>query len=816
MTKAAGSALRSSLRRVFLEPVTALAIVVSLALGIGVTTAAFAFLDDLLLTPSVTFSDPSRVLQATWSRPGTAGGPSRLPLSHTEYLELRNNGVFLVLAATQGVRVLAEITGRPERVSGEMVSANYFLLAGKRLVRGRGFGLAEDGAPGTAPVAVLSHDLWVRAFGANEKILGRQLRLNGHTFTVIGVAEPGFRGTNRFAPADLWVPLCMYRQVFLLPDLFEQRNGRALFVFGRLRPGIRPDRAESEVRLLGARLAADFPPEERDLFLEARSLTSSASSAFQKRLRAGGWTAMAAAAVLLLIACLDIANLLLVRARARAREAAMHLALGAGRGRLAWHELSDGLLLAALGGALAGPVALATRQTLWRLRPSYLDERVIDPGLHGRAFLFAMTLTLLTALLCSAAPLIRLWRIDPLPLLREAAGPDRPAAISWLSGQALIVAQVALSTVCLGLAALFLGSLFHTLAVAPGFEPRRLVLASFDLQLAGYDDTRIRALQQRIKERLDPLPLVESVGVAENRVLGGFRVWRGVSRPGDSIDPQAPMAGSTAVDGGYFATVGIPLLQGRTFAAGGAADRPAVILNKPLAQRLFSGADAVGRQVVLNGETAPYEVIGVVASSSYLAVGEDPMPHVYLPLEWHPSSRFTVHVRTSRDPDAALASIRASILEVDPQLPVDELITVGQVLRQEQWMPRMSAWLLSLLAGLALALAGLGVYGVASAAAQRRYREIGLRMALGARRGELVGGLLARGLGAVGAGLALGLVLTFWSQRWVRSLLYDAGSFGWPAAAGVASVLLLAGAAAHLVPALRATGQNPALALRRS
>jgi predicted permease len=799
---------------VFAEPFTALAIVVSLALGIGVTTAAFAFLDDLLFTPSIAFSDPSGVLQVTWLHPAAEGGPSRLPLSYAEYLALRRNDVFSALAATQGVRVLCEVNGRPERIGGEMVSADYFRLAGVDLALGRGFGPAEEGAPGTAPVAVLSYDFWRRVLGADKRVLGRQIRLNGHPFTVIGVAEPGFSGSSRLAPVDFWVPLSMYRQVFLLPDVFEQPNGRVLFVFGRLRPEIGASRAAAQMRLIGARLARDFPAEERDLLLEARRLGTS-SSDFQERLAKGGWTALGAAAALLLIACLDVANLLLVRSRARARETAMHLALGSGRRRLVLRELGDGLLLAALGGILACPVAVATRQALWRLRPPYLDERVIDPDLNGRTFLVALALTLLTTLLCSAAPVLRLWRNDPLPLLREAGGPARPVALSWLSGQALVVTQVALSAVCLGLAALFLGSLWRALAVNPGFETRHLILASFDLQLAGYDEPRVHSLQQRIAERLRLLPDVESVALAENRVLGGFRVWRGVSLPGGTSDPNAPMVGTTAVGSEYFSTVGIPLLQGRAFEAAGAEDRPAIILNQALARRLFPRGDAIGREVLLDGESTPYEVTGLVTSSNYLAVGEDPMPHAYLPLARHPSSRFTVHVRTSGDPDAALPAVRDAILGVDPQLPIEELATVGEVLRQAQWMPRMSAWLLSLLAGLAVVLASLGVYGVATATAQRRHREIGVRMALGARRGELIWSFLVRGLGAVGVGLASGLGLTFWLERWVQSLLYDAGSFGWPAASAVSSVLLLSGAVAYLVPALRVTGRSPTLALRR-
>lgn len=811
---ALGSALRWSFRRAFAEPFTALAIVASLALGIGFTTAAFAFLDDLLFTPAIAFSDPSRVFQVTWFQPAADSGLSRLPLSHAEYLALRPNEVFSVVAATQGVRVLCEIDGRPERVNGEMVSADYFRLAGVSLALGRGFGPAEEGPPGAAPVAVLSHGFWRSELGADENVLGRQIRLNGHPFTVIGVAEPGFAGSSRFSPVDLWVPLSMYRQVFMLPDLFEQPDGRVLFVFGRLRPGVAPERAAAEMRLTGTRLAKGFRQEERGLVLEARGLDGSSSS-FQESLGKGGWTALGAAAALLLIACLDVANLLLVRARAQARETAMHLALGAGRRRLVLRQLGDGLLLAALGGALAWPVAVATRQALWRLRPPYLDERVIDPRLDGRAFLVIFALTLFTALLCNAAPILRLWRTDPLPLLREAAGAGRSIALSRLSGQALVVTQVALSTVCLGLAALFLGSLWRALAVDPGFETRRLVLASFDLQLAGYEEPRVRSLQERIAERLRSLPEVESVALAENRVLGGFRVWRGVSLPGTTSGSQELTAGTTAVGSGYFSTVGIPLLQGQGFEGGGAEDRRAVILNQALARRLFPNGDAVGREVVLDGEPAPYQVAGVVASSNHLAVGEDPMPHVYQALARSPSSRFTVHVRTSGDPEAALSTVRDTVLGVDPQLPIEELVTVGEILRQAQWMPRMSAWLLSLLAGLAVTLASLGVYGVASATAQRRHREIGVRMALGARRGELIWSFLARGLGAVGAGLASGLALTFWLERWVQSLLYDAGSFGWPAASAVSAVLLLSGAVAYLVPALRVTGRSPTLVLRR-
>lgn len=807
--------MRLSIRRLSSRPLVTLSILASLALGIGITTAAFSFLNDLLLAPPTSFREPEQILEVRALPATVEGGPSRLPISYFEYKALEESRVFSELAAAQVLRVLYQRGGYLERIDGEMVTGSYFQLARVAMALGRGFGPAEDSAPGQAPVAVLSREFWQSRLGGRSDILGSEISLNGYAFTVIGVTAQGFRGMNRFNPPDFWVPVSMYRQVFILPDLFERRDGRILWAFGRLRPGVTPQQTRTEIQRIGDLLAKDAPTGAETPRLSAWPLGTGPRSEFLKRLEAGSWTALGATFALLVIACVNVTNLMLVQAQSRKRENALQLALGASPGQLARREFGEGLLLAGMGGGLGLMVALVTRHGLWRLRPPYLDERVVEPVLNGKVLAFAFLVTLLTALFCSAVPALRSWRTDLLPLIRqEGPAPVRPGLFSSISGQILVVLQVALSAASLGLAALFLSSLWHNLAIDPGFETQHMVIASFDLQVENYDNPRVQALQERLKARVATLPQVESVALAENRLLGGFRLWRTVGRPEDVQPPELPGVGSSAVGEGYFETVSIPRLQGRSFDSRDAAGAQVVILNKALAARLFLQKDAVGQQVVLDQEPVPYEVVGVVANSSYLAAGEDPQPFVYLPLARNPGSRFTLHVRTSEDPETLIAPIREAIREIDPALPIEELATMEGLLRQAQWMPRMSAWLLSLMGGLAVGLAGVGVYGVAASSAQRRRKEIGVRMALGASRAEIIRSMLVRGFTAVLLGLITGLVLMFWLERWIQNILYKAGELGWVPTAAVVSILFLQGLFANLMPALQVTRRSLVRVLR--
>jgi predicted permease len=810
--------VRLRIRRLLSRPLLTFSILASLALGIGVTTAAFSFLNDLLLAPPTSFLEPERILETGAVPPKVEGGPSHLPVSYFEYRSLADSQIFSELAASQVLRVLFVQEGRSGRVDGEMVTSGYFHLAKVRMALGRAFEPAEDGAPGQHSVAVLSYEFWQERLGGQPDVLGSTIRINGYIFTIIGVTARGFRGMNRFDPPDFWVPVSMYRQVFILPDLFEQHDGRVLRVFGRMRPGMRPEQARKQVERLGDLLTNDSSTTSPEApRLTAWPLGHGPRSEYLRRLEAGNWTALGAAFAFLLIACSNVANLMLVQARLRTKENALQLALGAGRGRLARREIGDGLLLAMVGGALGLLAALAIRQGVWRLRPSYLDDRVLQPALNGRVLAFVFGVTLLTALLCSAAPMLHSWRSDLLPLIRQdTSTPVRSGLFSRLPGQLLVLLQIALSAASLGLAALFLSSLWRNLAVDPGFEVQHMAQASFDLQLAGYDKSRVRTIQERLLARIAALPNVQSAALGENRLLGGFRLWRTVSRRGTAPPPDLPRLGSSSVDENYFETVAIPKLQGRFFDARDRTGPPVVILNQALAARLFPGGNPVGEQVVIDQEPVPYEVIGVVASSSYLSLGEDPQPFLYLLLRRNSSSRFTIHIRTATAPASLLEPVRKAVREVDPLLPVDELVTMEDLLRQSQWMPRLSAWLLAFLGGLAVILAGVGVYGVAASSMQHRQRDIAMRLALGAQRAEVVGSLLGRGLVTVLLGMFSGLVLMLWLERWIQSLLYKAGELGWRPLLAVLAILTFQGMVANLVPVLTVVKGNLARVLRES
>lgn len=810
-------ALRQSLRRWSRRPLVALAIVGTLACGIGLATAIFSLLENLLWRPLTSFAGPERVVAVQHEiDPAKAqGGARHQPVALEDFRLLqREIGAFSGVVATQVIRVLWRGEQETRRLDGEMVSAGYFAFSGVPLLLGRGFSADEDQVPGAAPVAVLAHAFWRGELGGDPAILGRRIQLNDHDFTVVGVAAPGFIGSNRLNPADLWVPLMMYPRVFVAPQVVARRDGRFLRVFARLGDGRGVEAARAELGSLGARLAAELPASHGHLTFLARPLVGGPPSGFQQGLRRGGTLLLAIAFALLLIGSANIANLLLVRARARRGEMALRMALGAGQGRLARAELGDALLLTAAGAVLGLGLGFLFRGALWALRPPYLDPQIVASGFSARAFLFAAGAALLVGICFTLAPIASLRRVELASLMRgeAAAAPPRSRLAAWLGRQALLIGQVALATGVLGVAGLFLLHLFESRRIDPGFETRDLVLASFDLQIDGMEPARIDAFRRDLAERARGLPGVSAVGVAENRVLGGFRLWRTVAAAGEPAPPST--VGSGSIDADFHRAAGIAPLAGREFLPADATGAPVAIINRALARQLFGDEKAaVGRQMTVDDPPENFEVVGVVADSALMAIGEEPKPFLYLPIDRFPSRRFTVHISTT-EPRQTLAALRPAISQVDPGVPIEALATVEQALGEVLWVERLSAALLAALGGVGLLLAGLGIYSVGAAETASRRREIGVRLAIGASRGRVVGEILRRGLISVAIGIAGGLALCFASSRFIGSLLYDAGEIGLPLAAAVSVLLATVGLLAHLVPAYRAARIDPARTLR--
>ena len=804
--------LRFAGRSLTREPLLAITVILSLALGIGINSAVYSLLNMVLLRPLPAVQAPDRIA-AVFSLTGKS--PTYLPVSYLNYKDFRErNRVFSDLAAYQTVKAGLAGQGDAQQVTGEMVSGNFFRVLGVRPSLGRGLLPEDDTAAGAHPVAVLSYGLWQDRFGSDTKILGRAVLLNKHPFTVVGVGPRGFKGMTSFQAADFWVPLAMYRSVYTFPDLFEKRSGQVLLLLGRLKPGMGFQQAASGLKAIAANLAAEYPEDNKDQTTVLFPLTQ---AAVNPNLRAtfsrAGTILMAIVAVLLLIACLNVANMLLVRALARGKETAIRLSLGASRARLAGQLLAESMLLAVLGGGASLLAARWTRDVLWKFRPPFFDEGALQPALDPQVLLFTLALSVLTGLFFGLVPLLQSRKPDLARVLRENRDLAAGGAKGSL-GSFFVALEVAFCALCLASAGLFLENLYQAQKIDPGFDTQRVLMASVDLGFAGYDEPTGRQTERRVIERVRALPGVESAALGENRLLGGFRLWRKIVQNGKAQDDKDPLVGSSIVGTDYFRTVGIPLVRGRAFDDRDRQGAPqAVVVNEALARQFWPSEDALGKRFRLDDETSPVEVVGVARNSKYRSLGEAPSPFLYLPLEQRYSARATLYVRSAGRPEGLLPTVRREVQALDPVLPWTGIQAASEAVAQSLWLPKVSALLLSTFSLLALVLAAVGVYGVTSYSVRRRRYEIGIRMALGAKRPRVVLLVLRKGVALLSVGLCVGLLAAIFISRWVTTLLYGEASPGL-VFLGVALVLALVGLAANLVPAYNAARFDPAVVLR--
>jgi predicted permease len=810
--------IRYSLRLAFQRPLFTLIVIGSLALGIGLSTAVFSVLNALFLQPLPGVSQPERL---AYLASGGRIGSRQLPISYPNYRDLRErNHSFSDLAAYQSIRTgLATGSGEAEQVAGEIVTANFFKVLGAAPSLGRDFSAGNELAPGSHPEVILGYGLWQRRFGGDPKILDHEILLNGQSFAVIGVAHRGFKGMTSFGAAELWVPLTMYPVVFPSPKLLENRGAEELRVIARLRPGIAPVAAASEVRAISARLAQEYPESDEGLGIGLTPLVRPLS--FKSSPVKAGAFLMIVMDLLLLIVCVNVANMLLVRAIARRRELAIRISLGAGRGRLVRQMITEGLSLSLTGGLGGLLLAAGSLGLLWRLRPPSMAAGAVSLSLDGRVLAFSLATLLAASLIVSLLPALQTYREDLGGVLRGDPGSLRIGEKRFSFSHGLVVFQVALCALCLACAGIFLQGLYGLLRIDPGFDAGRMLSASFDVKTQGYDEARGRGLQRTLLERTAALPGVAAAALAERRPLGGFRDWRfavpetGVRYTGK--EEKQSQVGSLIVSPGYFRTLGVPLEKGRDFTA---ADRqgapPVAIVNQAMARRFWPSADPVGTRVTFDEETAPVEVIGVARDSKLIEVDESPIPLVYLALEQRYTPQAALVVRAAGDPGALLGSVRRTVGEAAPTLPVLELLTASDGIDQALWAPRAGAKLLAVLGLLALVLAMFGIYGITAYSVAQRSREIGIRLALGAHPAGVVRMLVRGGMIVLLIGLALGIGLAHLSEQWISKLVYGLAGGDGLVLALIAVTLLGVGAVANALPAVRIARTNPALDLRRS
>lgn len=809
---------RYSLNLAFRRPLFTITVVVSLALGVGLSTAVFSFLNAVLLRPLPGADQPEHL---AYLASGSKIASRKVPISYPNYADLKaRNHVFSDLAAYQTIRV-GFATGKDgaEPLAGEIVTGDLFGVLGCKPVLGRGLSAVENRSPGSQPEVVIGYGLWQRRFGADPRVLGRQVFLNGQPFTVVGVACRDFKGMTTISAAELWVPLTMYPVVLPMPKLFEDRGNGVLRAIGRLRPGVGLKPAAAEVLAISARLAEEYPADDEGLGIALTPLMPIVTLK-SSPMKAGAFL-MIVMDFLLLIVCVNVANMLLARAMARQREIAIRVALGAGRGRLLRQLITEGLVLS-LSGCLCGLLVASTSLgLLWRLRPPSLAAGAVSLSMDTRVLAFSLGTLLIVSLIVSLVPAFQTYRIDLGAAMREEKGFVRLGEKKVSLSHGLVVFQVALCALCLACAGLFLQGLSRLLRIDPGFDAAHLISASFDLKTQGYDEARGRELQRLLLERTAALPGVRSVALSESRPLGGFRMWRQAS-PETGVryegkDRKESQVGSLIVSPGYFGTLGIPVEKGREFSPADRAEAPPVaIVNQAMARRFWPSGDPVGARLTLDGEPEPVEVVGVVRDSKIMEMDESPIPLVYLALAQRYTEQAVLNVRTAGEPEPLVREVRQAVVEVAPALPISELLTASEGIEQALWAPRTGAALLSFLGLLAQALAMFGIYGITAYAVARRSREIGIRMALGARPANVVGMLIRGGMIVLLIGLALGIGLAHLSAQWISKLVYGLEGGESPVLLLIALLLTGVGALANAVPAIRAARAYPSVDLRRA
>jgi macrolide transport system ATP-binding/permease protein len=794
------------------KPAFALVAVLTLGLGIGANVTMFSWTQVMLQRQIRGVRDGGRLVALN----GTTRSRIDLSVSYPDFLDLRErrpDSVEDLIAFTLAPMSLRTNGGDPQRTFGQLVSGNFFTALGVRPTLGRAFLPEEDTTPNGHPVVVISDSFWHRRFGGDPAILSRTVMLNGVAYTVIGVAPPEFRGTEPYLNLDLWVPMAMQPSVTSGGNRLGVRGNSWLEVMVRLKPGATIARAQADLDVI-ARNLADTYPDDKGRGLKLSELWRAPSS--------GGPAVIgvmviqqSVACVVLLIACANVANLLLARAASRQRETAVRLTLGASRSRLVQQLLTESTLLA-LAGGLCGIVMSYWTKDLVRLfvPPAPLPIEM-NPALDLPVVVFAVIMTGASVVAFGLVPALQGSMSSVGAALKESAGQLTASPRRARIRQTLVVAQVALSLMLLVSAGLFLRTLQNAQALDPGFSTRTGLLASIDLLPAGYDAPHGRAFFRDLLARVRELPGVEAASVATKVPLG----FGGNSDTGARIDGYTPAPNEeisiyyNRVGSDYLRTMGITVVAGRDFTDLDTTDRPdVVIVNETVVRRYFSGRDPIGGRIRLGNRTL--EVVGVARDGKYSTITEAPRSFMYMPVQQWYRADTVLHVKSSVDPGTLVPRLHEVLRKLDSNVPLFDVRTIAEQLSIAVFIQRMVASLLGAFGALALLLATVGLYGVIAALAAQRTPEIGMRMALGATRRDIVAMIVRQGLGLTLTGVAIGLIAALGATRLFKSLLVgvsatDATSFG------VTTILLVTVAlAAAYLPARRAARIDPLQALR--
>jgi predicted permease len=796
----------------------------SIALGIGANTAMFSFVDALVFRP-LPVSNPGSIVALHVTAPGTPLGN----VSYPDYADLRDQARTLqsaVLFTTFPAGISASREALPQMTFAYLVSGNFFSALGIEIPLGRGFRAEEDRMESKdSQVAVISYSFWERNFNSDPNVVGRTVRVNGAEFKVVGVASRAFSGPEAYVMPDVYIPVHSYRQAAPMikdADYLNSRKQRHFNIFARLKPGVNIKTAQAELTTIAGALAAQYPDTNRERSFTV--LTYADDRYEQDKLDAIlSMTLMGITGLVLLIACANVANLLLARGTARVKEIAIRMAIGAGRGTLVRQLLTESMLLAMLGGLAGLGVGYAGVLFLQSIKlPSDLP---LDLGIRmdSRLLVFSLALSVATGIIFGLLPALRSTRMDLSTTIKASdQGPARPGF--WrgrLAGRNVLVSvQLALSVVLLVASGMFVRGFTAARKMDPGFRIDHMLLVSFNASLIRYDETKSREFYKALIDRVRELPGVTDATLAANYPFGANVSSRSLIV--DGYQPRAgeekPFAYSNVIDDHYFGLMEMKMLRGRTFDARDTASSPRVaIINDTVAKKLFPHRDPLGATMRLDNENGPLvQIVGIAKTGTYLYWAEPPTAFMWRPSTQDYDPQVTLHVRTVGDPTSLAGPIREVVRAIDPDMPVFSVRSMEAFYDARAMLgPRLTMQLVTVTGLMGLLLAVIGLYGVVAYAVSRRTREIGIRMAIGAKPGDVLRMILGQGLIFTGIGVGAGLAVAFFASRVVGDFVIGVSPRDPAIFLSVPVILAVVMIAACWLPAWRAARIDPTIALRQ-
>jgi putative ABC transport system permease protein len=810
--------VRYGIRMLLKSPGVTFVAVITLALGIGANTAIFsgvsAFLMRPLSVPNAT--ELIRPLEITEDREVTD------EMSYPDYLDYRNQSTsFTGLAAEDMVQAAIDAENQNDVIWGQVVSANYFDVLQVTPQMGRGFLPDEDKAPGANAVVVLSNSFWQRRLASDPNIVGKTVQLNNRAYQVIGVAPEQFVGTKFALALDFWVPMSMADDLRRTTGLLTERGSHWMNVIGRLKPGVSIAQAAAEMTAIAARLNQAYP-DTRANTTQAKVMTEidgrweDMGGVF----KSAGAIAMAIVGLILLIACANVANLMLARAAARRKEIGIRLALGANRARLIRQLLTESVLLSLLGGSLGLLLAFWVTDLMQGFVP-VLEYNIVNNffAIDTRALIFTLVISLATGLIFGLAPAWHSSNPDVVPVLKGAADVAQGKRKAFTLRNVLVVAQVSLSLVVLVCGALFIKSFRKAQSMDPGFHNANGLIVSLSPTLIGYDEEQSRNFYRQVIERVSHVPGVEAAGFTRTLPLGDSSNSNGpILKEGETLARGSAGRNimTTVISAGYFKTMQIPFSEGRDFDdRDSTKTQRVVIINERMAQMLWPGESAVGKRIFIGPESRDaYEVVGVVKTGKYRNLAEDPKPFFYYAMNQRRPATMAMIIRGNVDPRSLVTPVRSEIQALDRRVPVFAVKTMAEHMTYALWAPNMAASFSLAFGVVAILLSAVGLYSVMAYIVSQRTREVGIRMALGADRSDVMKMITRQGMRLAAIGVGIGLVLALALARLLSSLLIGVSGYDVPTFLVVPTLLAAVALVACYLPARRATKVDPLIALR--